>query len=182
MEVGKATTCSRFTPRRISARVASMATPDTSRGTASMQPSVMARALRRAGGYSHDSSLSQRGACGLVPADKRAALPFAQAAKPADSRCGSYSPRRCDTRPQTGPRGVERNGNQHAESRLDRHGPHGLSHGRAAAQGRLRGLDLEPHARQGRAAGHAGRQDRRQALAISPASTCCSRSSRPARI
>ncbi len=31
------------------------------------------------------------------------------------------------------------------EDRLDRHGPHGLPHGRAPAQGRLRRLDLEPH-------------------------------------
>ena len=41
---------------------------------------------------------------------------------------------------------------QHPQTRLDRYGPHGLPHGRAAAQGRLRRLDLEPHARQGRAA------------------------------
>ena len=48
--VGRATRCSRFMPRRIRARVASMATPETSRGTASMQPSVMAKGLRQAGG------------------------------------------------------------------------------------------------------------------------------------
>ena len=69
------------------------------------------------------------------------------------------------------------NGEQQPENRLDRHGPHGLSHGRAAAQGRLRRLDLEPHPRQGRAAGGQGRQDRRQALRSRTASTCCSRSS-----
>ena len=42
VEVGSATRCSRLTPRRISARVASIGTPATSRGTASMMPSVMA--------------------------------------------------------------------------------------------------------------------------------------------
>jgi hypothetical protein len=40
LEVGSAIRCSLFTPRRTSARVAAMATPDTSRGTASTQPSV----------------------------------------------------------------------------------------------------------------------------------------------
>ena len=59
-EVGKATTCSRFTPRRISARVAAMATPDTSRGTASMQPSVIAgeRFIERAD-RTHDRPLNR---------------------------------------------------------------------------------------------------------------------------
>jgi hypothetical protein len=41
LEVGSAIRCSRRTPRRMSARVAAMATPDTSRGTANTQPSVM---------------------------------------------------------------------------------------------------------------------------------------------
>ena len=41
LEVGSAIRCSLFTPRRMSARVAAMATPDTSRGTASTQPSVI---------------------------------------------------------------------------------------------------------------------------------------------
>ena len=41
LEVGSATRRSRLTPRRISARVAAIATPETSRGTASRQPSVM---------------------------------------------------------------------------------------------------------------------------------------------
>src|ERR1700730_4178915 len=36
---------------------------------------------------------------------------------------------------------------QDEKNRLDRNGPHGLSDGRAAAQGRLRRFDLEPHAR-----------------------------------
>jgi hypothetical protein len=40
-EVGSATRCKSLTPRRINARVAAMATPDASRGTASTQPSVM---------------------------------------------------------------------------------------------------------------------------------------------
>ena len=44
------------------------------------------------------------------------------------------------------------NGTEHATDRMDRHGPHGLSDGRAAAEGRLRRIDLEPHPRQGRAA------------------------------
>ena len=39
LEVGSATRCSRLTPRRISARVAAIGTPDTSRGTTSMVPS-----------------------------------------------------------------------------------------------------------------------------------------------
>ena len=39
LEVGSATRCSRFTPRRISARVAAIGTPETSRGTTSRQPS-----------------------------------------------------------------------------------------------------------------------------------------------
>ena len=39
--VGNATRCSRLTPRRINARVACIGTPDTSRGTTSMQPSPM---------------------------------------------------------------------------------------------------------------------------------------------
>ena len=42
LEVGSATRCSRLTPRRISARVAAIGTPETSRGTTSMQPSVTA--------------------------------------------------------------------------------------------------------------------------------------------
>ena len=41
VEVGSATRCRRLTPRRISARVAAMAAPEVSRGTASMQPSVI---------------------------------------------------------------------------------------------------------------------------------------------
>ncbi len=40
-EVGSAMRLSRLTPRRINARVAAMATPETSRGTASTQPSVI---------------------------------------------------------------------------------------------------------------------------------------------
>ncbi len=40
LEVGSATRCSRLTARRISARVAAIGTPETSRGTTSMQPSV----------------------------------------------------------------------------------------------------------------------------------------------
>ena len=55
------------------------------------------------------------------------------------------------------------NGTEHAKGRLDRHGPHGLSDGRAAAQGRLRRLDLESHPLQGRAARQDRRQGRRQA-------------------
>ena len=42
VEVGSATRCSRFTPRRISARVASIGTPATSRGTTTIAPSGMA--------------------------------------------------------------------------------------------------------------------------------------------
>ena len=41
LEVGSAIRYSLLTPRRTSARVAAMATPDTSRGTASTQPSVI---------------------------------------------------------------------------------------------------------------------------------------------
>jgi hypothetical protein len=41
LDVGNASKCSRFTPRRISARVAAIGTPDTSRGTTSRQPSTM---------------------------------------------------------------------------------------------------------------------------------------------
>ena len=41
LEVGSATRWRFFTPRRISARVASIGTPATSRGTASMMPSVI---------------------------------------------------------------------------------------------------------------------------------------------
>ena len=75
----------------------------------------------------------------------------------------------------------ESHGRQHPTHRLDRHGPHGLPHGRAPAQGRPRRVDLEPHARQGRAAGEARRQGRRQARRSRRAATSCSRSSRPAR-
>src|SRR3954469_12516566 len=42
VEVGSATRCSRFTPRRISARVASIGTPEDSRGTTTIAPSGMA--------------------------------------------------------------------------------------------------------------------------------------------
>ena len=63
-----------------------------------------------------------------------------------------------------------------AKDRLDRHRPHGSSHGGTPAQGRPRRDDLEPHPRQGRAAGRQGRQDRRQARPTSPAATWCSRS------
>ena len=64
-----------------------------------------------------------------------------------------------------------------AEDRLDRHGPHGLSHGGAPAQGRLRRLDLEPHPRPrpSRSPPRAARSS--TSSPISPASTCCSRSS-----
>ena len=55
-------------------------------------------------------------------------------------------------------------GTEHATDRMDRHGPHGLSDGRAAPEGRLRRLDLEPHPLQGRAARQVRRQDRRQAF------------------
>jgi hypothetical protein len=41
LDVGSAISLSRLMPRRISARVAAMATPELSRGTASTQPSVM---------------------------------------------------------------------------------------------------------------------------------------------
>src|SRR6188508_2125128 len=41
VEVGSATRCSRFTPRRTSARVASIGTPEDSRGTTSIAPSGM---------------------------------------------------------------------------------------------------------------------------------------------
>ena len=41
LEVGNATRCRFFTPRRISARVAAIGGPEASRGTTSMQPSVM---------------------------------------------------------------------------------------------------------------------------------------------
>ena len=41
LDVGSAISVSRLTPRRISARVAAMATPELSRGIASTQPSVM---------------------------------------------------------------------------------------------------------------------------------------------
>ena len=41
LEVGSAIRCSRLTPRRISARVAAIGTPEISRGTTSTQPSVM---------------------------------------------------------------------------------------------------------------------------------------------
>ena len=47
-----------------------------------------------------------------------------------------------------------------SEARLDRHRPHGLRDGRAAGQGRRRPHGVEPHARQGRAAGGARRQGR----------------------
>ena len=42
VEVGSATRCSRFTPRRISARVASIGTPEASRGTMTIAPSGIA--------------------------------------------------------------------------------------------------------------------------------------------
>src|SRR4029079_10646075 len=41
LEVGNATRCSRFTPRLIKARVAAIGTPETSRGTTSVQPSTI---------------------------------------------------------------------------------------------------------------------------------------------
>ena len=41
VEVGSVTRCRRLTPRRISARVAAIGTPEDSRGTASMQPSTI---------------------------------------------------------------------------------------------------------------------------------------------
>ena len=41
VEVGQVTRCSRLTPRRISAQVAAIGTPEDSRGTSSTQPSVI---------------------------------------------------------------------------------------------------------------------------------------------
>jgi hypothetical protein len=41
LDVGSATRCSRFTPRLIKARVADIGTPETSRGTTSVQPSAI---------------------------------------------------------------------------------------------------------------------------------------------
>src|SRR3954465_14878228 len=58
----------------------------------------------------------------------------------------------------------ENDGWKCAKDRLDRHGPHGLPHGRAAAQGRPRRLDLEPYQVEGRAAGEVRREDRGQAV------------------
>ena len=49
LEVGSATSDRRLTPRRISARVAAMATPELSRGIASTQPSVMAASASSSG-------------------------------------------------------------------------------------------------------------------------------------
>ena len=47
---------------------------------------------------------------------------------------------------------------------MDRRWPHGCADGGAAGQGRIRRLDLEPHARQGRDRGAEGREGRRLAL------------------
>src|SRR5437762_10714117 len=52
----------------------------------------------------------------------------------------------------------EENGGK-AFTGLDRHGTHGLSDGRALAQGGPFGRDLEPDPRQGRTAGEKGRAD-----------------------
>jgi hypothetical protein len=57
-----------------------------------------------------------------------------------------------------------RDGRQHAEDRLDRHGAHGVPHGGAPAEEGPRRLDLESHPVEGRAAGEVGRQGRGQAL------------------
>src|SRR2546430_4345480 len=54
------------------------------------------------------------------------------------------------------------NGGEQAKDRLDRRRPHGIAHGRAPAQGRLRSRHLEPHPLQGRAARETRRQGRRQ--------------------
>ncbi len=64
LEVGSATRCSRLMPRRISARVAAIGTPDTSRGTTSMQPSLTA-AKRIIEGFRRlkHGSLSHSSAC-----------------------------------------------------------------------------------------------------------------------
>ena len=77
--------------------------------------------------------------------------------------------------------GGREHGCERAAHRLDRRRPHGAAHGRAAAQGRPRRHDLEPHRapRPSRCAKPAARSSR--APPTSPASTSCSRSSRPAR-
>ncbi len=67
------------------------------------------------------------------------------------------------------------------EDRLDRHGSHGLPHGRAAAQEGPRRLDLEPHEVQGRAAAPSPAARSSTSSPISRAATWCSPSSRPAR-
>jgi len=87
-DVGKATTCSRFTLRRISARVAAMATPETSRGTASMQPSVMPRSASSSGRIAMIIlAAATREHSGLVWAPTSAPPRHSRkAAKPADSR------------------------------------------------------------------------------------------------
>ena len=78
----------------------------------------------------------------------------------------------------------DQTGEEHDKTfpRLDRHGTHGLSDGRAAAEGRPFGCDLEPDPRQGRAAG----EDRAARSSIArtslPARTSCSRWCRRARI
>ena len=95
------------------------------------------------------------------------------------------SPRRLPTppsrrRPACPPRSGDRvdastskEGDDH-EDRLDRRRAHGRAHGGAAAQGRIRGFDLEPHPRQGRDRGAEGREGRRHAGPSSPTSTCSS--------
>ena len=78
-------------------------------------------------------------------------------------------------------KGEFRDVEEFAKDRLDRHRPHGPAHGGAPAQGRSRCDDLEPHARQGRAARRPRRQDRRARCPNSPAATSCSPSSPRAR-
>ena len=70
VEVGSATRCSRLTPRRISARVAAIATPEVSRGTASRQPSVIGAiaSSRRADDDGHTAMIPQFAArCSFSP-------------------------------------------------------------------------------------------------------------------
>ena len=57
------------------------------------------------------------------------------------------------------------NATERAAHRLDRRRPHGAAHGRAAGQGRPRRHRLEPHRRQGRAAGAAAAPRSSRALA-----------------
>ena len=91
-----------------------------------------------------------------------------QRARPADEAFPLHHSHDDVELPRANARRVRANRRRHAMAgkhshRLDRAGAHGRADGGVPGQGRQPGERLEPHAGQGRAAGQAGRQDRRYA-------------------